>query len=252
MPSWILTLSKGAFGTRKDNQSTRINADPLVGNAGPGNRIYRAGGRYPLLGKFGTNGSRHAMYVNGFVLDVILNVTRSSAAEGIIPFDWLSFAGWKDKTEMPPEHFWRTLVADRGQYGENAPTTYRRACQYAFDQYPTALNIKELLSESPPLIVSQFLERVQSVVWMKRLIRTERENLLGLVPDETEKKDLVCILFGCSVPVILRQEGLNETTGRPYFTLIGECYVHSMMEGAAFTLKLERNTAMEDQQFELR
>ncbi|KAG5789227.1 hypothetical protein H9Q69_011707 [Fusarium xylarioides] len=52
--------------------------------------------------------------------------------------------------------------------------------------------------------------------------------VLGLCPPDTKKGDLICILLGCSVPVVLR-----ETADKRHMTLIGEAYVHGKMDGEA-------------------
>jgi hypothetical protein len=38
--------------------------------------------------------------------------------------------------------------------------------------------------------------------------------------------DFVCVIFGCSVPVILRKV-------RDHFRVVGEAYVHGLMDGQA-------------------
>ena len=48
----------------------------------------------------------------------------------------------------------------------------------------------------------------------------------GLGPAHVREKDNICILFGCSVPVVLRRKGAA-------FELMGECFVWNMMEGEA-------------------
>jgi hypothetical protein len=48
----------------------------------------------------------------------------------------------------------------------------------------------------------------------------------GLVPDHAQVGDLVCILYGCDVPVILRKI-------KGHYELIGESYVHGIMKGEA-------------------
>lgn len=51
-------------------------------------------------------------------------------------------------------------------------------------------------------------------------------NIVGIGPSSIEPGDLVCILFGCMVPVILRlQNG--------YYTYIGHAYTHGYMYGKA-------------------
>ena len=57
-----------------------------------------------------------------------------------------------------------------------------------------------------------------------------RQSLYGLCPPHTQQGDYVCILFGCSVPVVLRP---FNTAGRDKFELVGEAYVHGKMNGEA-------------------
>ena len=42
----------------------------------------------------------------------------------------------------------------------------------------------------------------------------------------------MCILYGCSVPVLLRQQ--SDEMG---YAVVGECYVHGMMDGEAIMLQ---------------
>jgi len=53
---------------------------------------------------------------------------------------------------------------------------------------------------------------------------------LGLGPCHAKIGDLVCIIFGCSVPLVLR-----KIVGVEKYTLIGECYVDHTMDGEAMT-----------------
>jgi len=50
-----------------------------------------------------------------------------------------------------------------------------------------------------------------------------------LCPRDTVVTDLVCILYGCNVPVILRPQ--NQ-----HFKMIGECFLHGFMDGEAFLM----------------
>ncbi|KAK3331733.1 heterokaryon incompatibility protein-domain-containing protein [Cercophora scortea] len=59
----------------------------------------------------------------------------------------------------------------------------------------------------------------------KRLIVTNG-GLLGMAPREARKGDLVCVLLGCSIPLVLR-----EVPGEETFTVVGECYVDGYMNG---------------------
>lgn len=60
---------------------------------------------------------------------------------------------------------------------------------------------------------------------------------VGFVPFITEPGDVVCIIAGCTVPVVLRKR--KQGTDRGWF-LIGECYIDGLMEGE-FINEMERS-----------
>jgi Heterokaryon incompatibility protein (HET) len=209
LPSWICRLSRSPFRPRPDGNYGRVNADLLVGEPQLGPKVYNAArATVPEIHKFGTR----SLFVHGFVLDTVKDM-KSPAIEGNIPNEWLTFGGWSDLREEPPESFWRTLVADRDEMGHNPPSYYRRACKQSFSQRTLggSLNTTNLINNNErSKTMTDYLKRVQSVVWMKRLMKSEGDNgdhLMGLVPNGAERGDLICIIRGCSVPVILRKTG---------------------------------------------
>ena len=254
-PSWLLTTSKIAWGMRPDGNYSRANADTLVGPPGLGKRNYNASGSFKVTDswKFGEGPKVRSMYVEGFVIDRIKK-KKPYAADGIILNEWLSAGGWTDMSALPPDEFWRTLVADRGPNSVNPPTFYPRACKAALNQSVRGghISTSTLVHNGKSTIVAKFLRRVQEVIWMRRLIITEND-LLGLAPEMSKKHDLICILYGCSVPVVLR-EMVDPVTDEEYFTFIGECYVHGIMDGEAFVLARSRseNGQITKKVFELR
>jgi hypothetical protein len=52
------------------------------------------------------------------------------------------------------------------------------------------------------------------------------DNIYGSDEDQTRKDDLICIIFGCSNPIVIRPYG-------KLFKVVGEAYVHGLMEGEA-------------------
>lgn len=68
---------------------------------------------------------------------------------------------------------------------------------------------------------------------INKLARTVIHERLALLPGTAEKNDVICILYGCSVPVVLRETGEQTTTGEGMWELIGECYMYEMMAGDA-------------------
>ncbi|KAH7245047.1 hypothetical protein BKA59DRAFT_555096 [Fusarium tricinctum] len=109
-----------------------------------------------------------------------------------------------DRTGPPPEKFWRTLVADRGPDGRDLSLFYGPACETIFqDATDDTLDTSMLINHGRS-VISDFLKRVQAVIWNRRMMRTG--NLwLGLAPKGAQEGDLICILYGCSVPVVLRK-----------------------------------------------
>jgi hypothetical protein len=225
------------------------------------------------------------MRVQGFVLDEI-GQAWDSGGFGNVPAEWLKAGGWEDKTLPPPVELWRTLVADRGLDAAPDPDRWyplvfqsavqEKGISYGFETY-------RLIHESGNSLVAELFRRVQAVVWNRRLIRTKgaympwltkeeeiRPGALGLAPKDAENGDLICIIFGCSVPLVLRpvnptsqhanlsdgnlleigqsdadtlsgsedprqlEAGLGDSGSSPRLcTLVGECYIDHMMDGEA-------------------
>lgn len=162
---------------------------------------------------------------------------------GIIPGDWLLRAGWnKAKNQnRVPDKLWRTLIADRGPGGTIPPGWYQRACLHCLVDTRIVdgrgnLTVASHSSRRTAEMTALFLRRVESVVWNRRLFEAEptaasNYPLFGLAPEEAKIGDEVCILFGCTVPVILRKtKGL---TNSDTYNLVGEAYVHGKMDGEA-------------------
>lgn len=283
LPSWIPGLSGKAFGLSINKAYRRVNADPLVGNSGWGRRHYNAAPKTyatPLQ-----ESSDTTLRVKGFAFDMIRK-KNFPATSGIISSQWLHVDAWKDTSEYPPDQFWRTLVGNRDNHGQRPPAHWMRACKDAFSRRPTegALDTKELLMYDCPAATTNFVERVQRMVWERRLVLLTPppyfssgggpKQPLGLAPVKCKKGDLVCILFGCSVPVLLRKyvdgkavRNLHEcdckhvnckceqtksksvpsksgesgqVVPRIHYGLVGECYVHGMMDGEAFRVLKEK------------
>ncbi|KAI1106096.1 HET-domain-containing protein [Jackrogersella minutella] len=217
LPSWVPTLAKAAFGMDGEGQNIRRkNADNLVGL--PIKCVYSAAGTRGITENFriengvtqcsqgpGLNGLHyHSMFVEGFILDKV-KVLKHPSQQGNIPSDWIRMARRMDPNSDLPDEFWRTLIADRGPMGENVPRYYPRLIRHALNQgvRGDSLNTKEII-DSNNRVIGDVLRRVQSVIWNRRLMRTERERSLGLAPEATRPGDLICVLYGCSVPVVLR------------------------------------------------
>ena len=239
LPSWITSLNKSAYRPATDQINSRVNADTFVGLPANGKRNYNASRGKSVKGnwRMGSGNSHKSLFVKGFILDAI-KIKKMPAQQGNVPSEWLDddICEWSGISGEPPDRFWRTLVADRGPEGLNPQPYYQLACQHAFRQRASGddLNTKALMmSDRTPQVVVEFLQRVQSAVWMRRLMLSAKGGYLGLAPKEAKKHDSICVLYGCSVPVLLRKVIGDERTGDYYYKFIGECYVHGMMDGEA-------------------
>ncbi|KAN0094266.1 HET domain containing protein [Hyaloscypha variabilis] len=68
----------------------------------------------------------------------------------------------------------------------------------------------------------------------RRLARTQRGRLC-LVPAEVEEGDAVVLVKGGRVPLVIRYHRADQD-GTHTWKLVGECYVHGLMDGEAFDL----------------
>jgi hypothetical protein len=79
-----------------------------------------------------------------------------------------------------------------------------------------------------PTVLSGTFNRVISIAFGRKLAITDKGRF-ALLPSLAERGDVICILFGCSVPVVLRYAG-------KCWKLVGECYLDGIMRGEALKL----------------
>lgn len=273
LPSWMLDATQKPFRPTSRGKMVRYNPDPFVGPAVK-RKFYTASGEF-------TNSSAPNLpsvdFGNKEIIVEAFKLARPTdiwdlAVHGSIPASWLRGVNWNDSTTPPPEEFWRTLVADRTSAGSGPEPDYSSIIQAAVlekgVQY--GINTNEFIHEKDNSAYYEVFRRVQAVVWNRKLIRaglcdTPRttsegrpsETPLGLVPAKAEKDDFICIVNGCSVPLVLRHrrkrrkgpagadgprkglQGKDEQQNRlpagdeDTYELIGECYINNMMEGRA-------------------
>lgn len=266
LPTWIQTVDKSPFGRGGDVYRGRRAGESFVGL--PKRNVYNAsGGKDPEVqfGEYATrprsqtgdtsalaDNSNQDMSLSARGL-LVGHVTSppNSIPDGVIPQSSLEILGWSDhpgtEIEEAPAQLWRTLVADRGPKGEFAPTYYHRACLYTLLNQTVNghLNAKELLTktdfEEHPSITQDYLERVLAVTWDRSILEADSlqngggntaEKLVGLGPPKTLLGDVIAILYGCSVPVILRPAMVDEGKGEE-FEFVGEAYIYGKMDGEA-------------------
>jgi hypothetical protein len=148
---------------------SRTNADPLIGLPSIMQQNYNAAGNLEVqlqTLRFEKARNYYNMFVKSFILDKIAEVGHASQS-GDIPEEWVAMGSWQDRNRAPPEGFWRTLVADRGREGRNAPLYCPRAFKKHFRRQRNrhTQNHEEMMNDISCSVISNFLARVQSVIW---------------------------------------------------------------------------------------
>lgn len=77
----------------------------------------------------------------------------------------------------------------------------------------------------------------------RRLLITEKGHL-GSAPQTADEGDIICVLYGCSVPVIVRKLQDQES-----YEFVGECYLHGFVDAEAIALQIRGD--LEEQEFTL-
>ncbi|TVY71201.1 Heterokaryon incompatibility protein 6 OR allele [Lachnellula suecica] len=264
LASWMPSIKGGAYGAPQDALAGRQNGDSLVGP--PQRQYYNASFGIRTNDnddyvKFGImeedkeffdpaprEVSNGTLLVMGLEIDTV-DIISSRCSNGTILAEALNIGGFNpndENIEDVPDELWRTMVADRGPNAISSPKWYMRACHHAIAMSNNGdLDTKLLIDQGRDSIVVEFLTRVFDVVSNRKFFRSANKRRLGLAPPKAEKGDIICILFGCSVPVLLRRVENGQ------HILVGECYVHGMMDGEAISAMTKKQLRREQRQFTL-
>lgn len=168
---------------------------------------------------------------------------------------------------------WRTICADRDDKGDPAPPFYRSAmshllqlssevsdasdCTNLLDNL-SSIDVEELLDTDLNDHVRKFLEIVRDVIWNRRTFQAlpelgtdySKRPFVGLIPQGAKVGDKVCIVYGCSVPVVLRKK--FKPDGTNCWQLIGDAYVDGIMDGELIQFASPSSIKSAEVEFELR
>jgi hypothetical protein len=91
----------------------------------------------------------------------------------------------------------------------------------------------------------QWFKQAFTLMITGRKLFSTREGYIGLGRESVTDGDVVCILPGCSVPIILRKENW-------YYKLVGDSYIHGIMFGEALGQMTEDKRLLKLQSFVLK
>jgi hypothetical protein len=176
----------------------------------------------------------------------------------------IRYLPWQYHTgQTRSEAYWRTCIGDHSwsnrpaasDYGENfldfKENTYKK---YLEDHSLGPLGLwqdeQEFLQErenSP----RPFLERFEGGFAFSnaigaccngRCFAVTKKGYMSIVPPGTTEGDMVCLLMGAQVPFILRPlqiSDIDRSSKEQSYALVGECYVHGMMDGEGLSQGLD-------------
>lgn len=264
LPSWIVSKNRLPFGDPSAKTTQRMHGRNLVGS--PISLVYDAHlGTKPSITPGYTSDT--SQIYNGSLLVrglKIGEIERRSVrmANAVIPAESLKMFGVENNS-WDRLSVWRILCADHDPECLEYDSRFRRAklnpqtTQLIQDVIQTdnmygepehlfrrrqsdpeiSMDIEELLkSKDLSLDAKHLLTIVRDVVWNRctfraRLLDASGSSAFGLAPSEARLGDMICILYGCSVPVVLRSQ--RDENDVIFWRLIGEAYVDGFMDGEA-------------------
>lgn len=123
--------------------------------------------------------------------------------------------------------FWKTLVGNRfrGSSGLVLPPTN---ANISYEILTKRRAVPSDLSYHSPLFLEMCLfQGRMAIVTSERSFIITDHGFLGMAPDDSKPGDVVCVFQGGEVPFVLRPKENDQ------WELIGECYLHGIMEGKA-------------------
>jgi hypothetical protein len=260
LPSWISPRDNLPYGNPLWRLSHRLRGKPLASET-PRRTYLAHGGKTPLVI---TETSPRYLSVKGIWLAEVSKRSQRMANAIVTKecLDVLSCMSPKDGTTPADvqDTIWRTLCANRDAAGNPAPDSFKDALpilmgmansrhsvqtdvlhEANFMEHVASIDIEELLDadlDKSLEHVRDYMKVVRDTVWNRRAFQATPNKftskvLVGLMPQHAHVGDRICILYGCSVPVILRKHE-NPIEGT-YWQLMGDAYVHGFMDGEAIS-----------------
>lgn len=242
LPSWIRTRDQLPFGDPAKRSSHRVHGNSLVENSRI--RLYNAHfSTIPQVKIEKISGGNLSLVARGIAVGVVRRVSLRMAG-AVIPKDCLKIL----RSVCRPNGEEAAMLCADILRRSNKSHSYdgKKISDWLIKQVPAliydpwdevpGLDIQEALESNGDPEMIEYLELVRQCVWNRRTFEGDPSDrslgsIVGLLPQAARRHDTICILHGCSVPVVLRK--LQDDGGAWYWRLIGEAYVHRFMDGEA-------------------
>lgn len=255
LPSWIAPKARLPFGDPSWQSKVRLNGNLLI-NDGQKHLYYAHYGTRAQIsfGRRSDGNCNGMLYARGVMVGKIVQ-TSTRLADGIITRESLEILaagnrGIRSDARDINDCIWRTLCADKDANGDRAPQKYHEAMAYllgqdvGYNSYDRSylseipddmrsIDPEELLETDLPEHVGEYVRVVRDFIWNRKTFKAVAtctgNTLVGIGPRQTRAGDQIVILDGCSVPLVLRK----LPSGDDSHELVGEAYVHGVMNGEA-------------------
>lgn len=136
--------------------------------------------------------------------------------------------------------FWRTLIANCTAEMQLVPDTYESHhlnhllyLQYIGEE--GSMFDEELAPEQPNniIVASQIFGNAMKLT-IERHFAVTTKGYMALIPNEAEVGDHIVIFFGANTPFVIRKNKEPNSEGDLTSVLLGEAYIHGMMNGEIF------------------
>lgn len=139
--------------------------------------------------------------------------------------------------------FWQTLVAGKDSTGKSkAPPEFAPIFALLIDsatgstpsipdqpKFQRRLTLDNLKVRRPSIVYREMQIAFEAAVQGRRF-GTTRKRYMGLLPRGTQVGDQVCLMGG-DIPFVVRPQNGRSGGGGGVYQLVGECYIHGIMNG---------------------
>ena len=177
---------------------------------------------------------------SSFLADFVASCVAASHFQHLVLTDFLSWYQWNKHLLIRGHSLHDIFGTIEISFSDGEPDA-RKTVETLLQRLTNDSGIEQTMSEmvldpqkreyaKAVIDFEAYLPRVHdTILKMYRRLMVTVEGHVGMAPSRAMKGDVVAVLFGCSVPVLLRPRDQERTT----YAFIGECYVHGYVNGEA-------------------
>lgn len=225
LPSWVPDLEAGCHGNDQEI------VDALIRQEIFGSQYAAAGQQQPLDLAFSREDE---LRLSG------LKVDRIKCLLGVPRLDGKSMRGnlWQPRAAA-----WRTMLErdqaldfDHYPSGGDYTEAFWRTCTYDVYNAPDG-RCKRLHLENMPTMKTRLARDWGVFILITATFFVTEKGYIGVGPERAQVGDFVYVLYGGTLPFILRGMDNRETAGT--HTYVGHAYVHGIMDGEALEMGIK-------------